>query len=64
MEYNGRVYVYSTNDIIEYDNGGSVIENTYGQINQINCISSDDMVNWTDHGAIQVAGSSGAASGR
>lgn len=62
MEYNGRVYVYSTNDIIEYDNGGSVIENTYGQINQINCISSDDMVNWTDHGAIQVAGSSGAAS--
>ena len=47
MEYNGRVYVYSTNDIIEYDNGGSVIENTYGQINQINCISSDDMVNWT-----------------
>lgn len=62
MEYNGRVYVYMTNDIIEYDNQGAVTENTYGKVNQINCISSDDMVNWTDHGAIQVAGSGGAAS--
>ncbi len=61
MEYNGRVYVYMTNDVIEYNSDGSVAENTYGLINKINCISSDDMVNWTDHGAIQVAGSSGAA---
>ncbi len=61
MEYNGRVYVYMTNDIFEYDENGNIVENTYGKINQINCISSDDMVNWTDHGIIQVAGSSGAA---
>ncbi len=61
MEYNGRVYVYMTNDIFEYDANGNIVENTYGKINQINCISSDDMVNWTDHGIIQVAGSSGAA---
>ncbi len=61
MEYNGRVYVYMTNDVIEYDSNGNVAENTYAQINKINCISSDDMVNWTDHGAIEVAGSSGAA---
>ncbi len=61
MEYNGRVYVYTTNDVIEYDSSGNVVENTYGQINKINCISSDDMVNWTDHGAIQVAGAAGAA---
>lgn len=61
MEYNGRVYVYMTNDVIEYNVDGTVAENTYGQINKINCISSDDMVNWTDHGAIVVAGSSGAA---
>lgn len=61
MEYNGRVYVYMTNDVVEYNSDGSVAENTYGLINKINCISSDDMVNWTDHGAIQVAGSSGAA---
>ncbi len=61
MEYNGRVYVYMTNDVIEYDSSGAVNENTYALINKINCISSDDMVNWTDHGAIEVAGSSGAA---
>ncbi|MGN0621904.1 MAG: endo-1,4-beta-xylanase [Porcipelethomonas sp.] len=61
MEYNGRVYVYMTNDVIEYDSNGDVTENTYAQINKINCISSDDMVNWTDHGAIEVAGSDGVA---
>lgn len=61
MEYNGRVYVYTTNDVIEYDSSGNVAENTYAQVNKINCISSDDMVNWTDHGAIEVAGSNGAA---
>ena len=61
MEYNGRVYVYTTNDVIEYDSNGNVAENTYALINKINCISSDDMVNWTDHGAIEVAGSNGVA---
>lgn len=61
MEYNGRVYVYMTNDIIEYDSNGQVKENGYGLVNQINCISSDDMVNWTDHGAIPVAGENGIA---
>ncbi len=61
MEYNGRVYVYTTNDVIEYDESGNVKENTYGQITQINCISSDDMANWTDHGSIPVAGSDGIA---
>ena len=61
MEYNGRVYVYTTNDVIEYDSNGNVTENTYAQVNKINCISSDDMVNWTDHGAIPVAGTEGIA---
>ncbi len=61
MEYNGRVYVYMTNDVVEYDASGNVTENTYGQVNKINCISSDDMVNWTDHGAINVSGSDGVA---
>ncbi len=60
MEYNGRVYVYMTNDIFEYKNG-ELVDNSYGLINQINCISSDDMVNWTDHGIINVAGANGAA---
>lgn len=61
MVYDGRVYVYLTNDVYEYDENGNVIDNTYGSINTITVISSDDMVNWTDHGAIPVAGSSGEA---
>lgn len=61
MEYNGRTYVYTTNDVLEYDSNGNVTENTYALVNKINCISSDDMVNWTDHGAIEVAGSNGVA---
>nr|MDE5584232.1 family 43 glycosylhydrolase [Ruminococcus sp.] len=61
MEYNGRVYVYTTNDVIEYGADGSVAENSYALVNKINCISSDDMVNWTDHGAIEVAGKNGVA---
>ena len=54
--YQDRLYVYTTNDVIEYDADGAVCENSYAQINKINCISSADLVNWTDHGAIPVAG--------
>lgn len=61
MVYDGRVYVYTTNDLPEYDANGSLTENTYGLIRSINCISSDDLVNWTDHGAISVAGADGVA---
>ena len=61
MEYNGRLYVYMTDDIVEYDASGRVKENSYSQIRTINCISSDDLVNWTDHGRIRVAGPSGVA---
>ena len=57
MEYDGRIYVYMTNDSQEYEacNNGSV-SNGYSHINTINVISSADMVNWTDHGSIAVAG--------
>ena len=57
MEYDGRIYIYMTNDTQEYEaqNNGAV-DNTYGNINTIRVISSADMVNWTDHGAIPVAG--------
>ena len=59
--YKDRLYIYTTNDLVEYDADGAVVENTYAQINKINCISSSDLVNWTDHGAIPVAGRSGVA---
>ena len=61
MEYGGRLYVYMTDDIPEYDGDGRVRENSYSQIRSVNCISSDDLVNWTDHGRIPVAGPSGIA---
>jgi len=60
MVYNDTVYVYATNDIYEYENG-KLVENTYGKITTLNCFSSKDLVNWTDHGAIAAAGKDGAA---
>lgn len=62
MSYNGRVYVYMTNDNQQYEttekdaNGYPVSSNNYGNIATINVISSDDLVNWVDHGEIPVAG--------
>lgn len=61
MVYDGRVYVFMTDDLIETDQEGKVIENTYSKIRCINLISSDDLVNWTDHGRIPVAGKDGIA---
>jgi arabinoxylan arabinofuranohydrolase len=61
MVYNGRVYIYLSSDAFMYDNNGNVIDNNYSNIKTITVISSDDMVNWTDHGEIPVAGSSSAA---
>lgn len=62
LVYNGRVYMYMTNDTQEWaarNNGGS--KNTYAAINTLSVISSSDLVNWTDHGNIAVAGPNGAA---
>ena len=61
--HDGRVYMYMTNDTQEYIPGvdGVIPSNSYAKINQINVISSADLINWTDHGAIQVAGPNGVA---
>ena len=61
LEYNGRVYVYMTADQFEYDQDGNIIDNTYSKINSLHVISSADLVNWTDHGFIPVAGPNGVA---
>ena len=61
MEYNGRIYVYMTDDHLLYDSNGNVTKETYSTINCLRCISSDDLVNWTDHGLINVAGNNGIA---
>ena len=54
MVYKDRLYIYTTNDAFEYRADGSIQENTYAS-GTINCVSTADMVNWTDHGAIPVA---------
>ncbi len=61
LVFEDRVYLYMTNDALEYDENGTVKENSYSSINTITVISSADLVNWTDHGAIAVAGPEGAA---
>ncbi|WP_337102671.1 glycoside hydrolase family 43 protein [Paenibacillus sp. YIM B09110] len=59
--YNDRVYIYSTYDVLEYDEAGEVKDNTYGSINRLSIVSSSDLMNWTDHGFVVVAGSEGEA---
>ncbi|MCA1291415.1 family 43 glycosylhydrolase [Paenibacillus sp. alder61] len=61
LAVDGRVYLYNTYDALEYDGDGNVKDNSYGTINRLSVISSADLINWTDHGAIQVAGPTGAA---
>jgi len=61
LVYNGRTYIYMTADVIETNPDGSPKPNSYQKINKINVISSDDLVNWTDHGSIFAAGYEGAA---
>jgi len=59
MVYDGRVYVYATNDGDATSSKGG--ENNYDLINTLNCMSSSDLVNWTDHGSLNIAGRNGAA---
>ncbi|MBQ4465786.1 MAG: endo-1,4-beta-xylanase [Oscillospiraceae bacterium] len=58
MVYDGRLYIYTTNDAFEYNGNGQIQDNTYNS-GTINCVSTADMVNWTDHGAIPVADKNG-----
>lgn len=63
LTYNGRVYVYMSSDAYVYNSNGTVKDNDFSALNKINVISSADMVNWTDHGAIPVAGANNANGG-
>ena len=53
--HNGRVYVYGSNDNQEFAISGKDVDNTYNKIHSLVMMSSDDMVNWTYHGVINVA---------
>ncbi|ASR47593.1 carbohydrate-binding protein [Paenibacillus kribbensis] len=63
LVYNGRVYIYMSSDAYVYNSDGTVKDNDFSALNKINVISSADMVNWTDHGAIPVAGYNNANNG-
>ncbi|MCQ2146124.1 MAG: glycoside hydrolase family 43 protein [Bacteroidales bacterium] len=52
IEYNGRLYVYGTNDQQQCDEMGQDCDNTYEHINTLAMMSTTDMVNWTYHGLI------------
>ncbi len=52
LEYEGRLYVYGSNDHQEFLANGKKGDNTYGNIKSIVVFSTDDMVNWTFHGTI------------
>lgn len=54
VEHDGRLYVYATNDHQQYEGVGRDGKNTYEKIKTLAMMSTDDMVNWTYHGLINV----------
>ncbi|BCJ94025.1 hypothetical protein acsn021_15940 [Anaerocolumna cellulosilytica] len=62
LVFGDQIYVYMTNDEYMYDAQGNITANTYSNIRSIRCISSADLVNWTNHGLIFVKGSGGVTS--
>ncbi|OUM68629.1 carbohydrate-binding module family 6 protein [Piromyces sp. E2] len=52
MVYDDTVYVYGTNDGHIQNLGETPEENNYSLIRSINVMSSKDLVNWVDHGAL------------
>lgn len=52
VEYNGRLYVYGTNDHQQYEKSGPDKNNSYEHIKSLVVYSTDDMVNWVYHGVI------------
>lgn len=51
VEYEGRLYVYGTNDHQQYLHNIKG-KNTYERIKSLVMMSTDDMINWTYHGII------------
>lgn len=54
VEYNGRLYIYGTCDHQQFEAVGADGENTYEHIKSLVVLSTDDMVNYTYHGRINV----------
>ena len=54
LVYQDRLYVYGTNDNQQYLVNGKKGSNGYGNIKSLVIFSTDDMLNWTFHGTIDV----------
>lgn len=54
VEYNGRLYVYGTNDNQQFEVKGKGNGGGYEYIKSLVIFSTDDMVNWVYHGIINV----------
>ena len=54
IDYNGRLYVFGTNDHQQFIVNKKSGSNGYGNIKSLVVFSTDDMVNWTFHGTIDV----------
>ncbi|MBP1559973.1 MAG: family 43 glycosylhydrolase [Oscillospiraceae bacterium] len=54
VEYDGRLYIYGTCDQQQFDAVGADGKNTYEKIKSLVMLSTDDMVNYTYHGRIDV----------
>lgn len=52
--YDGRIYVYGSNDHQQFIVNGKKGENGYGNIKSLVVLSTDDLANWTFHGTIDV----------
>lgn len=53
VEYNGRLYVYATNDTEQFLANNKTGGNSYDKIRSLVVMSTDDMVNWIFHGTIK-----------
>lgn len=54
VEYDGRLYIYGTCDHQQFEAVGAEGSNTYEHIKSLVMLSTDDMVNYTYHGRINV----------
>ena len=61
MVYGERVYLYMTGDEPVMGMDGKPRTNDYSNITTLRVLSSDDLVNWQDHGSVNAAGKNGAA---
>lgn len=54
VEYEGRLYLFGTNDHQQFEIVGPDKDNSYEKIKSFLVFSTDDMVNWVCHGEINV----------